>query len=78
MRTQGVEPPDRSVPRWLAWSAATAAERIAPLLGATPPVSRTAVALVGVEVTVVDDKARRELGYAPVISIEQGLAEMTT
>jgi nucleoside-diphosphate-sugar epimerase len=78
MRTRGVEPPDRSVPRWLAWAAATAAEGVAPLFGAVPRVSRTAVALIGGEVTVVDDKARRELGYAPVISIEQGLAEMAS
>jgi nucleoside-diphosphate-sugar epimerase len=76
LRTQGVDPPDRSVPRWLAWAVATAGEALAPLFGFTPPVSRTAVALIGVEVTVIDAKARSELGYAPVLSIEEGLAEM--
>lgn len=41
-----------------------------------PPLTRTAVVLVGTQVTVKDAKARRELGYAPVISREQGLEEL--
>jgi hypothetical protein len=39
-------------------------------------VTRTAVALIGQEVTVVDAKARRELGYTGHVSRERGLAEM--
>jgi hypothetical protein len=34
------------------------------------------VRLIGDEVTVDDTKARRELGYAPVLTREEGLAEM--
>jgi hypothetical protein len=41
-----------------------------------PPVSKTAIALVGGEVTVVDAKARKELGYVGTMSREAGLAEM--
>jgi nucleoside-diphosphate-sugar epimerase len=41
-----------------------------------PPLTRTAVELIGTQVTVVDAKARRELGYAPVVTREQGLAEL--
>ena len=41
-----------------------------------PPVTRTALALVGHEVTVVDAKARRELGYTGHVSRDRGLAEM--
>lgn len=41
-----------------------------------PPLTRTTVALIGSQVTVSDDKARRELGYQPVISREQGLREL--
>jgi len=41
-----------------------------------PPVTRTAIALIGHEVTVVDAKARRDLGYTSHVSREQGLAEM--
>lgn len=36
----------------------------------------TAVALMGGEVTVVDAKARAELGYASTVTREAGLAEM--
>jgi nucleoside-diphosphate-sugar epimerase len=71
LATRGVDPGDRHVPRWLA--RATAA-----LTGwmKDPPVTRTAIALVSHEVTVVDAKARRELGYTGRVSREQGLAEM--
>jgi len=41
-----------------------------------PPLTRTTVALIGDHVTVRDDKARRELGYKPIISREDGLAEL--
>ena len=44
---------------------------------ANPPVTKTAIGLIGVEVTVVDAKARRELGYVGRVSIDAGLAEMT-
>ena len=40
------------------------------------PVSRTAVHLVGREVTVNDAKARRELGYVGRVGRAEGLAEM--
>jgi nucleoside-diphosphate-sugar epimerase len=39
--------------------------------------SAAVVASLGAEVTLNIDKARRELGYAPVISREQGLAELS-
>jgi len=38
--------------------------------------TRTALLLIGEEVTVNDALARRELGYREVISREQGLREM--
>jgi nucleoside-diphosphate-sugar epimerase len=72
LTTQGVDASRvRDVPRWLA--------RI--IAGATawmhdPLVTRTALALVGHEVTVDDSKARRELGYRGAVAIEAGLAEM--
>jgi len=71
LATYGVDPGARSIPRWLA--RATAA-----LTGwmKQPPVTRTAIALIGHEVTVVDAKARRDLGYTSHVSREQGLAEM--
>jgi hypothetical protein len=41
-----------------------------------PPVTKTALALVGNEVTVDDAKARRDLGYVGKVTREAGLAEM--
>jgi nucleoside-diphosphate-sugar epimerase len=60
--------------RPLAWSMETW-WRLARKSG-EPPLTRTAVALIGMQVTVKDDKARKELGYEPVITREQGLAEL--
>jgi nucleoside-diphosphate-sugar epimerase len=71
-RTQGVEPGERVVPRWLASTVATLTAWMR-----EPPVTRMALALIGHEVTVVDAKARRELGYAGKMSRSDGLAEMT-
>jgi len=74
--TAGAELGDRSVPRWLLAGVAASAEaawRWLPLRG-EPPLTRTFLALSGQEMTVDDGKARRELGYRPVITREQGLA----
>jgi nucleoside-diphosphate-sugar epimerase len=78
LATQGVTPKDASLPLWAARAAAFGAEAIWRLfrLDGEPPVTRTAVRLIGTEVTVNDAKARRELGYAPVVTRADGLAEM--
>ncbi len=68
--TQGVDAGAREVPRWLARTAATLTGWLP-----RPPVTRTAIALVGGEVTVDDAKARRELGYIGKVTREAGLAE---
>ncbi|RUT06985.1 epimerase [Dulcicalothrix desertica PCC 7102] len=79
VRTQGVEPGRLSVPHWLVWKFAWSLETAWNLLNlkGSPPVTRTALSMIGSEVTVDDTKARRELGYTPVISRQQGLLEMT-
>jgi nucleoside-diphosphate-sugar epimerase len=76
--TAGVQLPDRSLPRPVAWAAATvleAAWRALPLPG-EPPLTRTFLALSAQEMTVDDSKARRELGYRPVIERAAGLAAL--
>jgi nucleoside-diphosphate-sugar epimerase len=78
VRTQGVEPPAREAPLWLGDALAGASEALwkaLPLPG-EPPLTRTPMHLFFREVTIRSDKAARELGYAPVVSIEQGLAEL--
>jgi nucleoside-diphosphate-sugar epimerase len=79
LETQGVEPPDRSIPAWSAAPLARVAEatwRLLPLSG-TPPMTTFRSWLLTQECTIDISKARAELGYAPVVSREQGLAELS-
>jgi nucleoside-diphosphate-sugar epimerase len=71
LRTQGVEPGDKEVPRWLVSVLATLTSWMS-----APPITKTAVALAGVEVSVIDEKARRELGYRGRVSRKEGLDAM--
>ncbi|HEX6228340.1 MAG TPA: NAD-dependent epimerase/dehydratase family protein, partial [Solirubrobacterales bacterium] len=76
--TQGVEPPDRSLPAWTAAPLARIAEsawRLLPLPGA-PPMTTFRAWILTQECTIDISKARRELGYQPIVSREQGLAEL--
>lgn len=78
LATQGIAPPKRSIPgpvaRSIAWTMEAAWRRL-PLKGA-PPLTRLAIWNVSMEMTVNDAKARREMGYEPVVTVEQGLEEM--
>jgi nucleoside-diphosphate-sugar epimerase len=79
LATQGVDPGERSIPRGLAKAMALASEAawtVLPFLPGDPPITRTAVRLIGEEVTVDDTRAREELGYRANKSREQGLAEL--
>ncbi len=78
LRTQDVEPPDRSIPAWTAAPLALIAEtawRLLPLRGA-PPMTAFRSWLLTQECTIDISKARAKLGYAPVVTREQGLAEL--
>jgi nucleoside-diphosphate-sugar epimerase len=76
--TQGVVAPARHAPFWVAEALAAAGEFAWQTFGLAgqPPLTRTALNLIFREVTVVDRKARVELGYSSHVSIEQGLAEL--
>jgi nucleoside-diphosphate-sugar epimerase len=78
LRTQGVEPPTRSIPRPVAGTLAWTGEkawRMAPLRG-QPPLTRFAYWVSSQECTIRIDKASRELGYEPVKDRPGGLAEL--
>ncbi len=77
--TAGVTLPDRSIPGAVARPAAALVEGAWRLLGMkrTPPMTRFAVTMMSREVTVRTGKARDELGWAPVISVEEGIAAMS-
>lgn len=78
LETQGVTPPTGSVPAGVASVAAGAAERLWRLLrrSGPPPLTRFAVWVSSQECTIDTGRAERELGYRPVTSREQGLAEL--
>jgi len=76
LETQGVEPPNRSLPAWAAAPLARVAEtawRLLPLPGA-PPMTTFRSWLLTQECTIDISKARDELGYAPPVSHAEGLA----
>jgi nucleoside-diphosphate-sugar epimerase len=78
LATQGVDPPRRSIPLPVAKGLAAACEGVwgSLRLPGTPPVTRTAVWISGLETTVDDSRAREELGYRPVKTIDEGLTEL--
>jgi nucleoside-diphosphate-sugar epimerase len=78
LATQGVTPPGRSLPTGVARAAAALGEtawRLLPLPG-RPPVTRLAVWVSALETTIDITRARTELGYEPVRTIDQGLEEL--
>lgn len=78
LRTQGLDVPERAVPRAVAGVVASAGElawRLLPLPG-RPPLTRLAFWLASQEATIDIGRARGELGYAPVITRDAGLARL--
>ena len=77
--TQGVSAPDKTVPTTVAHAAAVVSERAWRLLKrpGPPPLTRLAVWVSSKECTLDTARARRELGYQPVVSREQGLAALS-
>lgn len=75
LATQGVTPPNRNAPLWLADMLAKGMEwwwRTSNRAG-DPPLTCTAVNLFFSEVTIKSNKAEIEFGYRPILSIEAGL-----
>jgi nucleoside-diphosphate-sugar epimerase len=78
MQTQGVEPPDRSLPAWTARPLAAVSEaawKVLPLKG-EPPMTTFRSWILTQECTIDISKARSELGFEPITSREEGLAEL--
>ena len=74
LRTQGAEPPTRSVPVAAARVLMEVGERL-PLRG-EPPLPRFAFWIASQDCILDDTKAREQLGYRPVVSREEGLAAL--
>jgi nucleoside-diphosphate-sugar epimerase len=80
LATQGVEAPTRSIPAPVAGAVAAIGEtawRALPLPG-SPPLTRFAYWVSSQECTIDITKARSELGYKPIRTREEGLAELRT
>lgn len=79
LRSQSVAPPSRSIPAAAAGALAVAGETAwrALRLPGRPPLTRFAYWVSSQECTIRIDKAREQLGYAPVRSREEGLAELS-
>ncbi|MFP4003527.1 MAG: NAD-dependent epimerase/dehydratase family protein [Alphaproteobacteria bacterium] len=78
MATAGVRLPDRSLPGPVARGAAYAVEKTWRALGLkpAPPITRFAANIMSRDCTIDISKARRQLGYAPQVSVADGLAAL--
>jgi nucleoside-diphosphate-sugar epimerase len=78
LAAEGVDVPQRSAPSFLLRPVAIALEAIwrAFRIRGAPPLTRHAVDLLACDCTLRIDKARRELGYAPVLGVEEGLRQL--
>jgi nucleoside-diphosphate-sugar epimerase len=76
---RGLTLPERSVPGWFADALGATCEvlwRALPLPGA-PPITRFGAMILSRDAILKDDKARAELGYRPLVSVEEGLRALT-
>jgi len=80
LATQGVDPGDRSAPLGVAWLMATVMETLWRTfrIAGEPPLTRQMLRLVGYDFTMSDRRAREELGYAPIVTWEEGIEQMRT
>ena len=79
LATRNVHAADKSVSFGTAWTMAGifgAVWRLFHLKG-EPPITRQMLRLIGKPFTIRVDKARRELGYVPPVTWEEGIHEMT-
>lgn len=75
LRAAGVEMPDKSMPGWLVRGLARLIEPVWRLLRieTQPPITRFEASILSVDCTLRIDKAREQLQYAPVVTVQQGL-----
>ena len=73
--TQGVTIPEKNVSLAMAKRVAYVMEFVWKIFGLKghPPLYKGLVNVLGVEFTTIDNKAKKELGYKPFVTIEQGL-----
>lgn len=80
IETQEHQVPEKTVPRFVVRTVAAIGDVLCRIAHGrvVPPLTLQTYATSAVEISFDIGKARRELGYAPVISREEGLAELRT
>lgn len=78
LATQGVDLGAKSVPGWFIRSFSNIIEPIwrALKLKSDPPITKFTAHIMSRDCTLIDTKARTDLGYKPVINRDQGFAEL--
>ncbi|WP_196258169.1 NAD-dependent epimerase/dehydratase family protein [Pelagibacterium limicola] len=78
LATQGISPPDKSVPRPVLRLLARVGDRLYRLSGGRlhGPLSFQEYATSAVEITLDISKAKQEIGYLPIVGWEEGLDEL--
>ena len=76
LATQGRDVSNKSVPGWLLRFIARRIQNIWELfkISSNPPITPFEASLMSRNCTISIDKARRELGYQPVVSVDKGLS----
>ena len=79
LATRNVVPPKASVPFGLGWWMARCMEAVWGIfrIGGEPPITRQMLRMIGMPFTVNIARARRELGYQPVVTWQSGIAAMS-
>jgi len=72
--TRGMTIPEKSIPSWLVRSSAYVLDHIwkGLRLKTQPPISRMAAGMMSSSCTLSTKKAQKDLGYAPLFSVEEG------
>ncbi|MBV1874986.1 MAG: NAD-dependent epimerase/dehydratase family protein [Gammaproteobacteria bacterium] len=78
LATQNLKPSRKSVPSWIVRGLAGLIEMIWNLfpIKADPPITRFTAALMSKECSIRSDKALHDLGYQPVVSMQDGFEEL--
>lgn len=71
-----VPAPKIDVPRPVAMLLSGAIEKVAKIAGFTPPLTRTAVRFITKTCSYSNERAEKELGYRPRVSLEEGLRKI--
>jgi hypothetical protein len=74
------DPGNKSVPSWLVRFLGQFFEAIWRLfrIKKKPPITRFSAAIMSAHCTISSDKANRELGYRPIISVKDGMKELAS